>query len=386
LAFVNELDFTKIIEVAHLEDSESAPSKVAIVIDTLNGGGAEKVCLTLFEAMRGRGVDAQLIVLKQKCTYQLADKSNVHFLFTDEKTRLSKSSVQITASQKLIVLSEEMGGFSGIFSNLDVCHAVVSKANLPNSFYVVHNSIEKSLQTQLRIAPWKYFKRRKAVSVLNGKDLICVSNGIRHEIENGSRISPKSIQTIYNPIDVEAIRRNSELEDKDIPERPYIIYLGRIAAQKRVDVLLQAFQNVKSGVVLVVLTNNQKKLNKLVKKHNTDNRQVTGLDFKQNPYPLVKNAKALVLSSDYEGLGMVLIEALACGTPVVSTDCPHGPNEILVDELAQFLSPVGDPRQLAEKIDLAVNYQVTTPSILENVDLDKVVDEYLSLLEPAIVD
>lgn len=372
--------------MTHREKSELVSAKIAIVIDTLNGGGAEKVCLTLFEAMWARKVDAHLIVLKRKCTYELSSRGNVHFLFDDGKLRLSRKSIQVKAAKELVALSEAIGSFAAVFSNLDICHAVVSLADLPNSYYVVHNSIEKSLQTQMRIAPWKYFKRLKAVSVLNGKDLICVSNGIRHEIENGSRISPKSIRTIYNPIDVEAIRKESELEDKDIPERPYIIYLGRIATQKRVDTLLQAFQLVESDVDLVVLTNNEKKLKKLVKKHNTKNKTIVGFNFKQNPYPLVKNSKALVLSSDYEGLGMVLIEALACGTPVASTDCPHGPNEILVNDLAQFLSPVGDPKKLAEKIDLAVNYQVTGPSILEKVSLDKVVDEYLSLLAPAITD
>ena len=372
--------------MANIEISEIPSKAIAIVIDTLNGGGAEKVYLTLFEAMQSRKVDVLLIVLKPNCTYDLCSQENVHFLFEKDKLRLSKKSVQVKASKELVVLSETLGGFKAVFSNLDICHAVVSLADLPNSYYVVHNSIEKSLQTQKRIAPWKFFKRRKAISVLNGKNLICVSNGIRHEIENGSRISPKSIRTIYNPIDVAAIRKKAELEDKDIPERPYIIYLGRIAAQKRVDILLQTFQLMESDVDLVVLTNNVKKLKKLVKKHNTKNKTVTSFNFKQNPYPLVRNAKALVLSSDYEGLGMVLIESLACGTPVVSTDCPHGPNEILVDDLAQFLSPVGDPKKLTEKIDLAVNYQVTDPSILEKVDLDKVVDEYLSLLAPAITD
>jgi glycosyltransferase involved in cell wall biosynthesis len=366
--------------VTRRDNSNLALNRVAIVIDTLNGGGAEKVCLTLFNAMRARGVDAQLIVLKLKCTYELPNKDNVHFLFDDERLRLSKKSVQNTASHEFVKLAEKLGGFSAVFSNLDVCHVVVAQANLPNSFYVIHNSIEKTLQTQRRIAPWKYFKRRKAIEVLNGKNLICVSNGIKAEIQQGSRIKPKSICTIYNPIDIEAIKRDSLLEDKDIPQRPYIIYLGRIAKQKRVDMLIQAFQYVKADVDLVVLTNNQKKLDKLVKKYNIKNKSVTGLDFKQNPYPLVKNAKALVLSSDYEGLGMVLIEALACGTNVVSTDCPHGPNEILVDDLAQFLSAVGDPRQLAEKIDLAIDYKINNPSILEKVKLEKIVNQYLALI------
>ena len=73
--------------------------------------------------------------------------------------------------------------------------------------------------------------------------------------------------------------------------------------------------------------------------------------FKKNPYPYMKHAKLMVLSSDFEGLGLVILEALALGTPVISTDCPSGPNEILAN---QYLVAVQDVDELASRIRLFV--------------------------------
>lgn len=84
--------------------------------------------------------------------------------------------------------------------------------------------------------------------------------------------------------------------------------------------------------------------------------------FQKNPYPWVRHADLFVMSSDSEGLPTVLIEALILGTPVVSTDCPTGPGEILTGELKQFLSPPGDPETLAQNIKRAL---VSYPEITE---------------------
>lgn len=355
--------------------------RIAILIDTLNGGGAEKVCLTLFEAMLARGVNAHLIVLKRKFEYDLPDTKNIHFIFDNENIRLYSYFVQKRAAKQLNELVSEIGPFDAIFSNLDFAHAVLAKSNLPNCFYVVHNSIEKTLETHRRLGPIKYWRKKRAINHLNGKRLITVSEGIKREIINAKTISPIDVHVIYNPIDLEQLLNDSNKPDDEVPDRPYILFMGRIAKQKRVDILIQAFQFVKTDVDLVILTSNLKKLNKVIAKHNHANKRVIGLNFKQNPYPIVKNAQALVLSSDFEGLGMVLIEALACGTPAVSTDCPHGPNEILTGDLGQFLAPVGNPEKLAEKIDLAIGYKLMHPEILEKVKLDRVFDSYLDLIK-----
>ena len=339
------------------------------------------MCLTLFNAMLKAGVDAHLIVLKKKCDYLIDDSTNIHFLFDDDKVRLYSVFVQKRAASRLKKLLKQLGSFDGYFSNLDYSHAVLSRTELPNSFFVVHNSIEQTLKMHRRLGPIKYWRKRRAINRLNGKELITVSEGIKQEILDSHVITAKSITTIYNPIDLDELVEQSNQQDSEVPCQPYILFMGRIAKQKRVDNLLRAFSHLKSEVSLVVLTSNLKKLNKLVAKYVTDRERVMGINFKQNPYPLVRNAKALVLSSDFEGLGMVLIEALACGTPAVSTDCPHGPNEILTGELARFLAPVNNPRTLAEKIDQAIGYNVTSPEILEKVKVDHVVSQYLKLLD-----
>jgi glycosyltransferase involved in cell wall biosynthesis len=83
-------------------------------------------------------------------------------------------------------------------------------------------------------------------------------------------------------------------------------------------------------------------------------RRVTVADFQANPYSWMAGAELLVLCSDHEGLPNVLIEALACGTRVVSTDCPSGPREILRGELARGLVPCGDVAALAAAMQSAL--------------------------------
>ena len=117
--------------------------------------------------------------------------------------------------------------------------------------------------------------------------------------------------------------------------------------------LLDALRSARNALPLVMLTNHPDKVARLARRHGVAAR-VRPVAFRQNPYPWMAHAKLVVLSSDYEGFPLVLIEALACGTPVVSTDCPHGPSEILTGPLARWLVPVGDPRALGAAIDEAL--------------------------------
>ncbi|MNJ39993.1 4-alpha-N-acetylgalactosaminyltransferase [compost metagenome] len=78
--------------------------------------------------------------------------------------------------------------------------------------------------------------------------------------------------------------------------------------------------------------------------------KVTIIDFQKNPYPYIKAAQALILTSDAEGLPTVLIEALICHTPVISVNCPSGPAEILIGELKEFLCPLNDIKTLATSL------------------------------------
>ncbi|MFL0801933.1 MAG: glycosyltransferase [Agarilytica sp.] len=351
--------------------------KIAVIIDTLNGGGAEKICLTLTKAFNDNGIESHLIVLKRKCSYTLSDQNHIHFIYNNPKIKLHKKSVQLDAAKKLNSLANKLGGFDAYFSNLDNCHPIVDKACLPNCLYVIHNSIEHILKASKQLGPLKYRRKLNAFKSLNNKNIITVSNGIRKEIDTLNHVNAKSITTIYNPIDIDDIREKSILSRDDIPSSPYIIYAGRIATQKRLDVLIKAFQLLQTEVDLVILSNNPRKLTSIIKRYNSKDKNIIVRNFRQNPYPWIKNAKTLVLSSDFEGLGMVLIEALAVGTPTVSTDCPHGPNEIMTGELAKYLAPPGDYKTLAKKIDDAIGSSINTPQILEEVTLKRAVQKYI---------
>jgi glycosyltransferase involved in cell wall biosynthesis len=106
------------------------------------------------------------------------------------------------------------------------------------------------------------------------------------------------------------------------------------------------------------------------------------LGFRENPLPLIKRASALVLSSDYEGFGNVIVEALGCGTPVISTDCPFGPAEILADGRFGRLVPVRDARALARAMASPLRAQWSQEELRSRAEIfsvDAAVDRYMQL-------
>jgi glycosyltransferase involved in cell wall biosynthesis len=110
--------------------------------------------------------------------------------------------------------------------------------------------------------------------------------------------------------------------------------------------------------------------------------RVINLGFKQNPYKYIKNASLLVLSSDREGLPTIVIESLILGTPVVSTDCPTGPSEILTGDLAYWLVPVQNPSVLAAKIDKALDMKINIQDKnIYKFDKEYIYQEYKRLWE-----
>ena len=106
------------------------------------------------------------------------------------------------------------------------------------------------------------------------------------------------------------------------------------------------------------------------------------IGFQSKPMPIIRGAKAVVLSSDSEGLSSVLIESLICGTPVVSTHCPGGVREIMTGELAAYLSDM-TPVSLAEKIRLVYEHPpVITPEMYQKFEQQTIVSQYCDLIQP----
>ena len=184
-----------------------------------------------------------------------------------------------------------------------------------------------------------------------------MSDGVAADLSRLARLPRKRITTIFNAVDVNRIRELAvaPITDGWFAEGapPVLLAVGRLAPQKDYGTLLRAFALVRSHrrVRLVILGEGPER-DRL-----RDEAIELGIaaDFRMpgavpNPYPHMTRARLLVMSSAWEGLPTVLMEALACGCPVVSTDCESGPREILGADNTGTLVPVGDHGALAAAI------------------------------------
>jgi len=358
---------------------------IIIVIDSLSGGGAERVMISLATELVKQGHKLTILSLSNRCDYDVPNNIAVACLFNHKASRvdrfwLIKSSVKRLESwfrdEKI-----KNGPCDLVLSNLDRSNNLLSQSNVPAVYYVMHNSVKEELNRQKRLGPFAYWYLLKSKRNLTQKKLISVSMGIAEEINSGHVITPSEIRTIYNPFDIKAIKEKASIVNEAIPKVPYIIHVGRLAKQKRHDVLFTAFAKVNKSVNLVLLCNKPEKALKLAKRYGIESRVILP-GFQNNPYNWIKQAQALVLSSDYEGLPTVLLEAIAVNTKVVSTDCPHGPGEILTGNLAKYLVPRRQPDKLAQAINQVLNDDVKLENaeILTKVSAKEIATQYLSLV------
>lgn len=171
------------------------------------------------------------------------------------------------------------------------------------------------------------------------------------------RLSPQKSCAIHNPIVNDALVAAAR-ETVDHPwfaadQRPVVLAAGRLSPQKGFDQLLRAFHTVAGQTTarLAILGEGpeRERLEALAKTLKIQDR-VDLVGFRANPYKYMAQADVFVLSSLWEGLPTVLVEAMACGAPVVATDCPSGPREIITNESEGILVPPADPADLAHAI------------------------------------
>jgi glycosyltransferase involved in cell wall biosynthesis len=164
-----------------------------------------------------------------------------------------------------------------------------------------------------------------------------------------------------------------------------LIAVGRLQIQKDYPTLLRAFAQVrqKRPVRLLILGEGKERpmLEELIKTLGVE-EDVSLPGFVMNPFAYMARASLFVLSSRWEGLPTVLIEAMCCGTPVVSTDCPSGPREILREGQYGQLVPVGEPTALARAIETTLDAKASSPppESWRPYELDTVVSQYSRLL------
>ena len=368
--------------------------RVGLALSGLAGGGAERATLTLAAALLERGHRVDLLLLRCVGAYRSAIPDGVRLYFPrrpDSDRGLLRSCRErgirtrplpvnpLPAARLWLALRRAHPGLGVSVGNaLDaslvaryvraarprlllsalpradaaVLSACVAGAVTVPAVVAVHNNFSRGY------SPWQR-ARARALYPRAGA-LVAVSRGVADELARTLDVGEDGVHVIPNPVPLAEIERLSEAEAPHAwfgeGEPPVILSMMRASPQKDPDTLIDAFARVRRDRPVRLAF-----LGAFPEPYRAELRaraarlgvadDLAFLGFDENPYPYMRRAATVTLSSRWEGLPLTLVEAMACGTPVVSTDSPHGPREILEDGRWGALVPVGDAAALARALE-----------------------------------
>lgn len=364
-------------------DVTRPPKKIAIFLPSLRGGGAERMMVHLANGFSRRGFLVDLVLANAEGSYLPEVSSTVNLV-----NLRSKRVVFSLHGLVCYLRKQRPTALLSALNHANVVACIAHKISAVETRLVIseRNTLSFELPTNLRgrVVPW--FMRRVYPWA---HEVVAVSQGVADDLVQSIGISSNKVRTIYNPV------VNNELQEKakeqinhhwfDVDASPVILGVGRLTKQKDFNTLIQAFARIfaKRPVRLLLLGEGdlRNELERTVLELGLG-QSVSFLGFVSNPYAYMSRASVFVLSSRWEGLPGALIQAMACGTPVVSTDCPSGPREILENGKWGRLVPVGDADALALAIEQTLD-QSTSPQVehrARDFGEDQAVKEYLKVL------
>lgn len=361
---------------------------IAMIIDGLPGGGAEKVVLTLTRGLLGLGHRVSLLSLREVCDYTLPEGIDYRVITDSSRapwrklTELSRRAAALDNAFRQLTTSA--GQADLVISHLHKTDRIVRRSKVidPQKTWFCLHGVFSSAYLGHRTGFSRWLKAKKIHRVYQKRNIVGVSQYVVEDLCHQFSVTPKRQDVIANPFDFEDILR-SAAAPVPLPEKSFLLHVGRFHTVKRHDRLLKAYALSGLQWPLVLLgegsPERMQQLKNLAQELGIHDR-VIFRGFQSNPYCWIKNARMLILSSDSEGFGNVLAEALICGTQVVSTRCPGGPAEILTGALSAGLADL-TAESLAEKIRQTDNHPVTiTPDALKNYQLNTVCQHYLGLI------
>ena len=362
--------------------------RILMVIDGLPGGGAEKVVITLVAGLIEAGHRVSLFSLRRVCEYTLP--AGVDYQVIEDKCRhpwrkLTELSRRAHQLDEAVRCAEDVAGtFDLVVSHLHKTDRIVRRCRRLNSettWFCLHGVFSASYLGH-RTGFSRWLKVQKIQRVYQQRNVIGVSRYALDDLKSAFDVKPAREAVIANPFDIARIQAQAG-ESIAFSPPGFILHVGRFHETKRHDRLLRAYALSGLSEPLVLLGKGSAEktaaLQALAQELGIAQR-VIFQGFADNPYAWMARARVLVVSSDSEGFGNVLIESMLCGTPVVSTRCPGGPVSLLQGDLARGLADL-NPDSLAEAI-LQIYHQ---PPDLQQIDFSAfntpaICQQYLALI------
>ena len=358
--------------------------RIAFFLPTLAGGGAERVALNLLKGMLERDVLLDLVLADTDGPYldQVPPGVRLINLGTGRVTKAIPGLAKYLRETKPVALLSHMNhtNVAAILAR----ELARSKARL---VVVEHDTLSavKSPLRRSRLLPTAMKRLYPRADTIVG-----VSQGVSEDLDRELGFEPGTVKTVYNPvIDSDTIAKAQIPVDHPWFQPgtpPVFLAVGRLTPQKDFSNLIQAFailRQQKSARLIILGEGELRGALEAEIESLGISADVSLPGFVQNPYAYMFNSRAFVLSSQWEGLPTVLIEAMACGCAVVATDCPSGPEEILAGGKYGLLVPTKNAQALAtamiQTLDCPID-QATSIDRGRYFSTDRAVSNYLDLL------
>jgi glycosyltransferase involved in cell wall biosynthesis len=371
-----------------MERNQTPGERVAFYLRNLHPGGIQRVVLTLATGLHGRGYTVDIVLVSDEGALrsEVPDGVQVHALGSDRAltslpdfvryVRRNEPDVVVSASDSTNLLLPWIKSLGFLDARV---------------FVSVHNNMTQYAQMDgvwyNRALPFLIDK-----SYPRADGVITVSEGIAEDLREISEALVNHTVVVHNPVVDKTLlaQAQSEANHPWLQEngRPVVLGVGRLVPQKNFPLLVRAFamlrEEMDARLILLGSGPERTRIRSLTKQLSVS-EYVSLPGHTDNPYPYFKAASLFVLSSDHEGFGNVIVEAMACGCPVVSTDCPSGPREILEGGRWGRLIPVNDAEALAEAMQETLAEPPDSALLRRRADdfsVSAAVDRYIEILFP----
>mgnify|MGYP001161156190 FL=1 len=359
--------------------------KITVIIPTLNIGGAEKLTVNLINDWINKGHQIELLLLRKEGP--LLEELNNNNL-----------KIHNLNSKKLLFSFFPLYKFFKrnkidiIWANIYILNFIVIFAWMLSGkkgklFVTEHNPLSFQINELSKLKEF-FLRFIFSLSYRFATGITTVSKGIKNDLLQLAHINNDKIDVIYNPVAIgkNKISKLFNLEKKiwDSSYNVKLLSVGNLKVQKNHKLLINTFaklpKNLNAQLIIIGEGPLRKELEELINNLKLSKR-ISLIGHQKNPYPWYHSADLFILSSDYEGFGNVLIEALECGLPIVSTNCVSGPKEILENGKYGKLVEVNNVDDLKNGIIEQINKKHDKKKLIERSQdflISKISDEYLS--------
>ena len=356
---------------------------ISIVLPNLGGGGAERLHIDLANEWIDKGHNVDFFLMKKygELLPILPEKANVFDINAKSLLRGTFPLAMLIKKRNPDIVLSAMWPLTSI-----TAISWILSGRTGELFLSEHIVLSIEGRENINISP-KFIGVILRFTHIFAKKIIAVSKGVKDDMCKISSISEKNVDVIYNPVSEKHDLNFGNHMPKEIlwgnDYRYHVLSVGSLKKQKDHETLIRAFSLLSNDISakLVILGDGP------LKGYLTDLICNLGLQdkvflagFTNNTYPWYKSADLFVLSSRWEGFGNVIVEALECGVPIVSTDCNSGPREILKNGKYGKLVKVGDYRGLSKAIYKTYKEETNKEFLIErskDFSVDKIASKYL---------